>query len=303
MRGKYNSGLDPRSAMALQLHLQDLNKDFANTMTQSGHTKIFQTAKDEIDNEYAQSPGDTQNIYEWIHELYLDSRGAELPGTVSPAVIENLFHQQSVHWEDIANRYLNDVTMAIKNFNEGEIEKTMNDCELRRKLRVCLECCEDRAFKHAHDQLKQLLKDEREGILQTVNHNFADTLAAIREEHVLARLQSTGIKSTEMTDIKEMKSHLYLSNKEQAVNDIHDTLKAYYKVALKRFTDNIVQQVTERHLLGLCGPAKTLTPEFIGELLDRESWNIAGENSATSSVHIELQICADRSDRPGASSS
>lgn len=142
--------------------------------------------------------------------------------------------------------------------------------ELRRKLRVCLERCEERAFKHAHDQLKQLLKDEREGILQTVNHNFADTLAAIREERVLARLQSTGIKSTEMTDIKEMKSHLYLSNEDPAVNNIHDTLKAYYKVALKRFTDNVVQQVTERHLIGLDGSAKKFSPESINNLSDGE---------------------------------
>jgi hypothetical protein len=56
---------------------------------------------------------------------------------------------------------------------------------------------------------------------------------------------------------------VHLSNEDQAVNDIHDTLKAYYKVAMKRFTDNVVAQITERVLLGLEGSVKALNPEMI----------------------------------------
>lgn len=39
-------------------------------------------------------------------------------------------------------------------------------------------------------------------------------------------------------------------SEEQAVHDIHDMLKAYYKVLFKRFTDNVIIQVVERHILG-----------------------------------------------------
>lgn len=54
---------------------------------------------------------------------------------------------------------------------------------------------------------------------------------------------------------------VHLSNEDQAVRDIHDILKAYYKVAVKRFTDNVVLQVTERHLLGLEGTVRSLSSE------------------------------------------
>lgn len=59
---------------------------------------------------------------------------------------------------------------------------------------------------------------------------------------------------------------VYLSNEDQAVNDIHDILKAYYKVAMKRFTDNIVLQIGERLILNPDGPVKTLSPDLIGDL-------------------------------------
>jgi hypothetical protein len=49
---------------------------------------------------------------------------------------------------------------------------------------------------------------------------------------------------------------MYLSNEDQAVYNIHDILKAYYKVALKRFIDTLVLQVVERHYLGNKGPVR-----------------------------------------------
>jgi hypothetical protein len=81
---------------------------------------------------------------------------------------------------------------------------------------------------------------------------------------------------------------VHLGNEDQAVNDIHDTLKAYYKVALKRFTDNVVLQITERLLLGPNGPVKTFSPEMIGDLQDIELTDLAGKNFATSSTRNEL---------------
>ncbi|PVH90817.1 hypothetical protein DM02DRAFT_664639 [Periconia macrospinosa] len=89
-------------------------------------------------------------------------------------------------------------------------------------------------------------------------------------------------------------SKVHLGNEEQAVNDIHDILKAYYKVAMKRFTDNVVLQVTERHLLGSNGPVRSLTSEMVGDLQDGELTDIAGENFSTSSARNDLKIKFER---------
>ena len=81
---------------------------------------------------------------------------------------------------------------------------------------------------------------------------------------------------------------IHLSNEKQAVNDIHDILKTYYKVAIKRFTDNVVLQVTERCILSSKGPVRILSPDMIGNLGERELIEIAGENYATLSIRHEL---------------
>lgn len=63
--------------------------------------------------------------------------------------------------------------------------------------------------------------------------------------------------------LSQLKRMTHLSNEDQAVYDIHDILKAYYKVALKRFTDSAVLQVVERCYFSLDGPVMLITPEYI----------------------------------------
>jgi hypothetical protein len=91
---------------------------------------------------------------------------------------------------------------------------------------------------------------------------------------------------------------VHLSNEDQAVNDNHDILRTYYKVALKRFPDNVVLQVTERILLGDNGqgkgPVRTLSPEFVTDLSEVELDDIAGEDPITGSARAEKQARMER---------
>ena len=63
---------------------------------------------------------------------------------------------------------------------------------------------------------------------------------------------------------------------------------------MKRFTDNIVLQVTERHILGSEGPVRSLSPDLVGDFQDDELMDIAGENFATSSNRNELVAKCER---------
>lgn len=63
--------------------------------------------------------------------------------------------------------------------------------------------------------------------------------------------------------------------------DIHDILKSYYKVALKRFIENVVVQVIERYYIGLGGPAIQITPEYVRELSDQDLDEVAYETYET----------------------
>lgn len=74
-----------------------------------------------------------------------------------------------------------------------------------------------------------------------------------------------------------MQSHP-LSNTKHLVREIHDILHAYYKLALKRFVDNVRMQVADHFLV--TGPKTPLTlfsPEFVAAMPATQLEEIAGE--------------------------
>ncbi len=94
-----------------------------------------------------------------------------------------------------------------------------------------------------------------------------------------------------------MTSVVHLSNETSAIYNIHDTLKAYHKVSLKRFIDNIPRQGIERHFLGPTGPVYLLTPEFVGQLPDPDLEALAAEDFSTSCRRLELKNHINRLDK------
>lgn len=294
LSGNYDPELDVNSPLKLRMHVRKLNDDFAKVMTRRGHAKVFFTVQGTADQEFARRGDDGEDIIEWIRNSYRESRGAELPGTVNPTVLENLFRQQSSPWENVTKKYLGAVISAVQEFNKGILQNLVPDEELREKLKSKLSPGENMVTTIAHDQLSTILKDERGGILQTVNHYFADTLSSIRQDRVLARLEAAGVRDGYATSLANIMKSVHLSNEDQAINDIHDILKAYYKVALKRYTDNVVIQITERLILGPNGPVKALSSDMVGDLRDDELTDIAGENFVTASARNELLAKSDR---------
>ena len=69
------------------------------------------------------------------------------------------------------------------------------------------------------------------------------------------------------------------SNLKHAVDDLHDILHSYYKVARKRFVDNVCMQAMDSFLVtGHDAPIKVFSPKFVSELTDEQLEAIAGED-------------------------
>ncbi|KAH6613071.1 hypothetical protein C7974DRAFT_380779 [Boeremia exigua] len=184
----------------------------------------------------------------------------------------------------LANAYQPNVSNASSGNYNSDIEGNSTV-----KLRMHITWLSN-GFAKAKEQLAQLLTDERGGILQTVKHYSADNLSNNRQERVLARLKAAALKDGVRFNMAEVIEKVHLSNKDQAANNIHDILKAYYKVAIKQFTNNFVLQITERHLLEAGGSVKTLSPDIIANLEKTNLMDIAGENFTTSSARNEFVI-------------
>lgn len=80
------------------------------------------------------------------------------------------------------------------------------------------------------------------------------------------------------------------SNLKHAVDDLHDILHAYYKVARKRFVDNICMQAVDHFLItGHDAPIKVFSPRFVSELTTEQLEAIAGEDLVTRRKREDLK--------------
>jgi Dynamin GTPase effector domain len=70
-----------------------------------------------------------------------------------------------------------------------------------------------------------------------------------------------------------------MSNTQHVVQEIHDILESYYKIARKRFIDNLCMQATDYNLVtGPDSPLKLFSPEFVAMLSEEQLIEIAGED-------------------------
>lgn len=286
LAGTYQSNLSANHPLKLRMHVHTNNTAFVKLIASAGHTYQFMNTNDTVDPVYVRDkPGD---IYKWIRDWYKESRGAELPGTINPAVVESLFRQQAVGWVQIANNHLKGVENIVKNFNDSLFIQTISDDRIRANIIVYLESLISAGMKAAEEELERILQDEREGILLTFNKIFETTLNSARLARICARMVNSGVSTGSYT-ATTLAGYAHVSIEDQAVYDIHDILKSFYKVAVERFTDNVVVQVIERHLLGSDGPVKCFSVEHVGGLTDSEVADIAGDDLPLRTLRAEFK--------------
>jgi hypothetical protein len=87
LSGTYSPNLTPLDPLKLRMHVHKANTEFVNLIATDGHSYQFKNADNTADPIYKKL-GRSDDVYQWIRDWYRESRGAELPGTVNPAVVE-----------------------------------------------------------------------------------------------------------------------------------------------------------------------------------------------------------------------
>lgn len=115
--------------------------------------------------------------------------------------------------------------------------------------------------------------------------SFANAIYCSREKRISDRLDASAYDDRHgirVITLAKANNHTQLSNREHIVQEMHDILKAYYKVARKRIVDVIIMQAVEYHLLsGPESPLSVFTPELVSTLPTEELERIAGEDDLT----------------------
>jgi len=205
-------------------------------------------------------------------------------------VLEALFNYQTKNWPKISSAHLDEITDIILKANTSIFSDVCSDEVIRDRLWARIEPDADSAFAAAKDELAALLNDERTGPLLTNNHYYAENLTKARAERFVNGLKKLGLndKVQNYVNFENIKNSMHLSNEQTAIYDIHDTLQAYYKVAIKRFIDNVKIQVVERNLMGPWGPVSVFSPDWVAGLVEEELAAIAGEDPGTTAQREEL---------------
>ena len=117
-------------------------------------------------------------------------------------------------------------------------------------------------------------------------------------ERLKSHMQKHQFKATNSKSLVEMvvpvnalnASVSNLSNLEHTVCDLHDILKSYYKVARKRFVDNVCMQAADFHLVtGPDTPVRVFSPKFVSKLSAEQLETIAGEDISRKRKRAELE--------------
>jgi Dynamin central region/Dynamin family/Dynamin GTPase effector domain len=276
---------------------QALTADTSPSTTEMGELENsrFLDLSDVIQAAWQCPPPKSGNILDWIKAEYRRSRGFEL-GTFNPAVLPVIFQEQSKKWEPLALAYVSDVIQTVHSFADDLLSALCPDIRVRSSLwELMIEKMVDqyrKAISHTHF----LLHVERQETPMTSNHYFNSNLQKARLETLKATLKpyATLIQFDDrveknMVDLDAISGSIDMDNIEHMVDEIHAILKSYYKVARKRFVDNVSMQVAQHFLVtGSESPLRLFMPSFVHHLSPDSLNMIAGEDSVTRRKRSEL---------------
>lgn len=230
----------------------------------------------------------------WIAEEYNLYRGFEI-GSVNPSLLPSLFCELSSPWEDIALSHVEDAITELHAFAQRVLSHVCADPQVVQNLWQRLTPMLIQSYQSCIRHVEFLVSVESTGKLITLNHYFADNLRKRRLDRIENKLKSLKSWVTNDDDkepLLRLRDTLdaFVSNEDQTVQDMHDMLSSYYKVALKRFTDAICIQAVDHHLVSSSSsPLWVLSPEYISMLADEDLQSIAGERPETREARKAIQ--------------
>ncbi|GKU14968.1 unnamed protein product [Fusarium langsethiae] len=215
-----------------------------------------------------------EGIMPWITQIHLRSRGAEL-GTFGPHILSIIF--------------------CVHKFILRALENVCSDTRVLEELTSGLMAELLTKYDSSMNQAIHLVDIERHKKPYTLNHYFNENLQNARNRRTLKALKEKVWKENEtkrnVVDVNDIPSLIQnRSNMEHTTEEIHDILQAYYKVARKRFVDNVYHQAVDHCLLsGPSNPLGLFCEQWVLDLSDERLRSIAGETRVIQERRQNLQ--------------
>ncbi|KAF3939193.1 hypothetical protein ABW19_dt0202817 [Dactylella cylindrospora] len=284
-------------ALKLRQHARGLNKRLADAYVSYGNTYAFSSTLTSRAGE--EGEGGTyhhgvfrrhvneHDIIDWISSREAESRGPELPNLTSASIYPQLFSELTANWQHIADFYFGELRATIRKFHSSVMDSACHDPFVRQKISKLHREKLDFILSDAEKELTEMIDAERTSILLTENPDYLRLVEKFRDGRLMATLDSvtahpeSGNTTPPETNavrnqvLRNVRASINANLSNDKIIKIHDSLRAYYRIARRRIVDGIIIQVFERkvlrRILDLYDPgwAGGLTPEEL-ELLASE---------------------------------
>ncbi|KAE8381770.1 P-loop containing nucleoside triphosphate hydrolase protein [Aspergillus bertholletiae] len=267
----------------------DYRADLEWLRTQSSDPKVWQELVVKGDGLYAA-----------ISQEAKICEGTSLPGSVHPDVEEKLFRRLSAHWEGIAQEFVEDIRVMVKDCYDILLRIAIPNSKVRLEVSHIVGKTLEEWNKDADMALRELVDDNQTRPLITRNP-LLQSFTNLTDEILLEKKTNSGHPSHKAAknevngaSSKEDGGPYYLPTSLNQILSARARIDGYYNIALWRFIDNVVMQVIERHVLGPKCPMRVVSADRFAQLDDTELNAVAGEDESDTRMRIRLERTQSR---------
>ncbi|KAL6154942.1 hypothetical protein ACJBU6_06552 [Exserohilum turcicum] len=280
---------------------------FPETMTREGHHFVV---TDSSDASLLQVGRPKENILsrsgflKRIESLMNRTRGREFPGTFNPMVVSDLFFEQSSPWEELARAHIVQIMSAVRIFLKHLTSYVSDTSTCGALFQTLVEPALERISKNVKSKAADLLASHQRGHPITYNHYFTETVQQVRKERTTSELtriikdvfgvsslhpsgQSRYIEMDYRPLLNALVSHTNPDLNQYACSEALDCMQAYYKVALKRFVDDIAVEAVEKDIIAKL--SDIVSPIRVASLASDVVTDIAGESKESRAKRSQLE--------------
>ncbi|KAG6041288.1 hypothetical protein E4U41_005116 [Claviceps citrina] len=233
-----------------------------------------------------------EDIMGWIRQMYSRSRGVEV-GTFGPGLLSSAFREQSQKWEGMVKSYLSKIVLVIHHFIVTILGKICTDAKVLEEVQSVMHDELLDRYKAAMDQAVFLVEIERDYKPYTLNAAFGASLRGSTSRRITAPLVDQCAEDPsedQYFDLDTIRRAIEEKPKGEDISEqIHDILRAYYKVARERVVDNLFRQAVNHCLLtGPASPLGLFSEKWVLGLDRQDLESIAGESRLVSHRREQL---------------
>ncbi|KAH8749408.1 interferon-induced GTP-binding protein Mx [Hyaloscypha sp. PMI_1271] len=255
---------EPGYQKRIRAVVQNLNLDFAECIARRGHRREIIDSPRKTAVPRGVTATTREEFMDHIQRLMRRTKGRELPGTFNPMIVADLFLEQSSPWEELTRGHIEKVWQATKKFLNLTTTYVADAATSKALFQKIFEPALKEILGTLNTKSTEMLTPHQKSHPITYNHYFTEALQRVRNERSkdeytriigdffgASSIESVYLNQTR--DLRPLVATLVQRTEPDmnrfACSEALDCMVAYYKVALKRFVDDIAIEVIESKLI------------------------------------------------------